>query len=131
MASISLEQRELLLEMFGKIKYSIQTLYEWNSNIADFNELLCSSSGMKTLSADCMLIQAIGEEFKKIDKHTDGDLLSMRPEIPWKQVKGMRDHIAHGYFDINVDFIEDVIKNDLKPLENAVDFFLEYLKTAV
>ncbi len=34
----------------------------------------------------------------------------------------MRDHIAHGYFDININFVEDVIKNDLKPLENAIDF---------
>ena len=39
----------------------------------------------------------------------------------------MRDHIAHGYFDINVDFVEDVIKNDIKPLEDAVDFFIKYL----
>jgi Uncharacterized conserved protein len=128
MASISSEQRELLIEMFSNIKLSIVTLYEWNNEVTDFNELLCSSSGMKTLSADCMLIQAIGEEIKKIDKYTQGDLLPMRPEIPWKQVKGMRDHIAHGYFDINVDFVEDVIRNNLKPLENAIDFFIEHLK---
>ena len=83
---------------------------------------------MKTLSADCMLIQAIGEEFKKIDKYTESKLLPLRPEIPWKQVKGMRDFIAHGYFDINIDLVEDVIKNDLKPLEQAVDFFTNYLK---
>ncbi|MBO7566782.1 MAG: DUF86 domain-containing protein [Bacteroidales bacterium] len=53
--------------------------------------------------------------------------MPLRPEIPWKLVKGMRDRIAHGYFDINVDFIEDVIKNDLKPLEDAVDYFIVYL----
>ena len=127
MESISTEQRELLLEMFGNIKRSIITLYEWNKDVVDFNELLCSISGMKTLSADCMLIQAIGEEFKKIDKYTDGALLPLRSEIPWEQVKGMRDHIAHGYFDINIDFVEDVVKNNLKPLEEAVDFFISYL----
>ena len=130
MESISTEQRELLLEMFGNIKRSIITLYEWNKDVVDFNELLCSVSGMKTVSADCMLIQAIGEEFKKIDKYTQGELLPLRPEIPWKQVKGMRDHIAHGYFDINIDFIEDVVKNNLKPLEEAVDFFINYLTTS-
>jgi len=129
MESISTELRELLLEMFGNIKRSIITLYEWNKDVADFNELLCSVSGMKTVSADCMLIQAIGEEFKKIDKYTEGALLPLRPEIPWKQVKGMRDHIAHGYFDINIDFIEDVVRNNLKPLEVAVDFFISYLGT--
>ncbi len=40
----------------------------------------------------------------------------------------MRDHIAHGYFDINIDFIADVVKNDLKQLEKAVDYFVSYLK---
>ena len=30
--------------------------------------------------------------------------------MPWKQVMGIRDHIAHGYFDINADLIFDVVK---------------------
>lgn len=127
MESTFSEQRLLLLEIFKNIKKAITMLKEWNVDVDDFNQLPCSPAGMKTLSADCMLIQAIGEEFKKIDKYTDGKLLPLRPEIPWKLVKGMRDRIAHGYFDINVDFIEDVIKNDLKPLEDAVDYFIDYL----
>lgn len=127
MESIFSEQRGLLLEIFKNIKKAISNLYEWNAGVSNFDQLLHSAEGMKTLSADCMLIQAIGEEFKKIDKYTDNKLLPLRPEIPWKLVKGMRDHIAHGYFDINVDFVEDVIKNDIKPLEDAVDFFINYL----
>ncbi len=128
MESIFSEQRELLLNMLANIKNSITTLYEWNKDVDVFKDLPKTVSGMKTLSADCMLIQAIGEEFKKIDKYTESKLLPLRPEIPWKQVKGMRDFIAHGYFDINIDMVEDVIKNDLKPLEQAVDFFIDYLK---
>ena len=128
MESIFSEQRELLLNMLANIKNSITTLYEWNKDVDVFKDLPKTVSGMKTLSADCMLIQAIGEEFKKIDKYTESKLLPLRPEIPWKQVKGMRDFIAHGYFDINIDMVEDVIKNDLKPLEQAVDFFIYYLK---
>ena len=128
MESIFSEQRELLLNMLANIKNSITTLYEWNKDVDVFKDLPKTVSGMKTLSADCMLIQAIGEEFKKIDKYTESKLLPLRPEIPWKQVKGMRDFIAHGYFDINIDMVEDVVKNDLKPLEQAVDFFIDYLK---
>ncbi len=58
MESISTEQRELLLEMFGNIKRSIITLYEWNKDVVDFNELLCSISGMKTLSIFSLVILA-------------------------------------------------------------------------
>lgn len=84
-------------------------------------------SGMKTLAADCMLIEAIGEGIKRIDERTNGELLVNRPEIPWKAVKGMRDHIAHGYFDINSELVWDVVKNDLPLLREAINFLVEHL----
>ena len=65
MESIFSEQRGLLLEIFKNIKKAISNLYEWNAGVSNFDQLLHSAEGMKTLSADCMLIQAIGEEFKK------------------------------------------------------------------
>jgi uncharacterized protein with HEPN domain len=37
----------------------------------------------------------IGEAVKDIDP----DLLATEPEIPWSDVGGMRDHLAHRYFD--------------------------------
>ena len=39
----------------------------------------------------------------------------------------MRDHIAPGYFDINNNLVWDVVKSDLTPLRDAVDYFLEHL----
>lgn len=74
-----------------------------------------------------MTIMAIGEGFKKIDKITDGQFLSLRPEIPWHQVFGLRNRIAHGYFDIDVDIISEVINNDLQPLLEATNYFLDHL----
>lgn len=37
---------------------------------------------MKNLAASCMLIEAIGEGIKQVDKATEGKLLIKRPEIP-------------------------------------------------
>jgi uncharacterized protein with HEPN domain len=34
----------------------------------------------------------------------------------------MRNHIAHGYFDINADLVWDVVKNDLPGLRSAIDY---------
>ena len=39
----------------------------------------------------------------------------------------MRDHIAHGYFDINTDFVWDVIKNDLPQLQEAINYLTDHL----
>lgn len=83
---------------------------------------------MKILAASCMLIEAIGEGIKKIDDITESKLLAVeRPEIPWADVIGMRNHIAHGYFDIDGDIVFDVVKNNLVDLLAATDYFIEPL----
>lgn len=82
---------------------------------------------MKTLAANCMLIEAIGEGFKKIDERTNKQLLPLRSDIPWREVMGMRNHIAHGYFDINTDLVFDVVRNDLQPLLDATKYFISHI----
>ena len=127
MASMSLQQLRVVEDMLKQIRESIHNLELWNEPYSDVNDMLSSPDGVKTLAADCMLIEAIGEGFKRIDERTNQVLLPTRPEIPWKAVKGMRDHIAHGYFDINNELVWDVVKNDLPALRDAVDYFLEHL----
>ena len=128
MESISLEQREIVVDTLQQIQLSIENLMKWNEGIKDMNILLSSPGGMQDLAGNCMTIMIIGEGFRKIDKVTDGKLLVLRPEIPWRQVFGLRNRIAHGYFDIDIDIISEVVNNDLKPLLEATNYFIEYLK---
>ena len=111
-----------------QIRTAILQLKDWNSNIISSDDYYSSPDGMKNLAASCMLIEAIGEGIKKIDKITDGRLLVNRPEIPWKDVIGIRNHIAHGYFDIDGDMVLDVVKNDLDSLLEAINFFIDSYK---
>ena len=127
MVSISYQQILVVKDLLGQIHDAIVQLQEWNQQISSVDDYLVSAEGTKTLAASCMLIEAIGEGVKKIDGRTSGNLLINRPEIPWQQVMGMRNHIAHGYFDINAELVWDVIKNDLQQLLQAVDFFTENL----
>lgn len=39
----------------------------------------------------------------------------------------MRDHISHGYFQIDAELVYNTISNDLSPLQNAVRWFIEKL----
>lgn len=110
-----------------QIRAAILQLKEWNNNVQSSDDYYCSPDGMKNLAASCMLIEAIGESIKQIDKITDGKLLVKRPEIPWKDVIGIRNHIAHGYFDIDGDMVFDVVKNDLDSLLEAIEYFIENL----
>lgn len=83
---------------------------------------------MKTLAATSMLLEAIGEGIKKIDNKTKGNLLNLQPQIPWIDIMGMRNHIAHGYFDIDSEIIFDVVSNNLHPLQQAIENLIDYLE---
>jgi uncharacterized protein with HEPN domain len=54
-------------------------------------------------------------------------LVDNAPEIPWQSVKGMRDHIAHAYFNIDADIVFDVVDNEINPLRNSFAQLIEIL----
>jgi uncharacterized protein with HEPN domain len=38
------------------------------------------------------------------------------PEVPWRSMRGMRNRIAHRYFDINLDVVWDTVQTPLAEL---------------
>lgn len=36
--------------------------------------------------------------------------------IPWRSMRGMRNHIAHGYFDINLELVWETLQTALPDL---------------
>lgn len=63
----------------------------------------------------------IGEAVKDIDPST----LATEPDIPWRDVAGMRDQLAHRYFDTAHAIVQATIDNDLPPLVAAADRLLK------
>jgi len=120
----SLEKRNRIKYTLEQIDNAINQLKEWNEDVDNADTFYLSSSGMQKLAANCMLIKAIGEGIKQIDEHSDGKLLPERPEIPWRDVIGVRNHIAHGYFEVDAETVLSIIKNDLAPLQAAIKYFL-------
>lgn len=116
-------------ETLLNIKRAILMLQEWNEGVESTDEWLSSTYGMQKLAGNAMMIEVIGEEVKKVEKRLGMDFLNQRPEIPWKDLMGMRNHIAHGYFDINELYVFSVIKNDLAPLLEAVEALIALIDT--
>ena len=118
------ENMALVHETLLNIKKAILMLQEWNKDVQSPDEWVSSPSGMQKLAGNCMLIETIGESVKKIEKRVGMEFLNQCPDIPWRDIMGMRNHIAHGYFDIDDFYVFSVIKNDLTPLLKAVDILL-------
>ncbi len=71
-----------------QIKKAIKQLQDWNKDVQSVDDYYCTPEGMKNLAASCMLIEAIGEGVKQIDKLTQSRLLIERPEIPYVCCRG-------------------------------------------
>ena len=127
MVSLSSIDRQTALHILGRIEEAINTVQIRNAIIRSADDFLLTPEGKEKLDAACMVIEAIGESFKNLDKLTNNELLPLYPSIEWKEVKGVRDVIAHHYFDIDANEIFTIINNDFDSLKDAIQFFKEVL----
>jgi uncharacterized protein with HEPN domain len=69
----------------------------------------------RTQQAVIMCLIILGEAATKA---MDGyaEFTEAHPEVPWRSMRGMRNRIAHGYFDINLDVVWDTVQAALPKL---------------
>lgn len=127
MESLSSNDKQTALHILNRIEEAINTVMVRNMVIRTPDDFLLTPEGREKLDAACMVIEAIGESFKNLDKITNNKLLPLYPSIEWKEVKGVRDVIAHHYFDIDANEIFSIINNDFDSLKDAIHFFKEVL----
>ena len=46
-------------------------------------------------------LEVIGQAVKNLSERTK----SSQPDIPWKQIAGMRDKLVHDYFGVDLDLV--------------------------
>lgn len=70
---------------------------------------------LKTQQAVVMSSLVIGEASSKImDRYAE--FATRYDQVPWRSMRGMRNRIAHGYFDINLDLVWDTLELALPEL---------------
>ena len=110
-------KRPLLNHILGQMIEACELISSWNESVLTPDEYLNSPDGVQKMAASCMLIESIGEGVKKVDRLTQGLLYDKFPNTQWKEIMGLRDHIAHGYFNLDADIIFDVVKTEIPPLQ--------------
>ncbi|MCX6678591.1 MAG: DUF86 domain-containing protein, partial [Methanothrix sp.] len=58
-------------------------------------------------------LEIIGEASRNISD----DLKKAHPEIPWRQMIGMRNKLVHHYFGVDWEIVNDAIKNELPEIK--------------
>ena len=74
----------------------------------------------RTQQAVVMSLIVLGEAATKImDQHPE--FAVQHAEIPWRNMRGMRNRIAHGYFDIDLAIVWDTLQTALPALKAQLD----------
>jgi uncharacterized protein with HEPN domain len=66
-------------------------------------------------------LQIIGEATKKLPD----DFKSKYPAVEWRKITGLRDIIAHAYFNVNMQIIWDIIENKLPEFRSQIDAIID------
>ena len=69
----------------------------------------------KTQQAAVLNLIVIGEIATKIERDFP-EFASQQSQIPWKSMRGMRNRIAHGYFEIDLSTVWDTLQTALPEL---------------
>ncbi|OQB39009.1 MAG: hypothetical protein BWY09_01202 [Candidatus Hydrogenedentes bacterium ADurb.Bin179] len=113
--------RPLAREIIRQMIEAARRIERRTAGLSNPNDFLSSDEGLDKLDAVCMMLIAIGESCKQLDKYTDGQLLPRYPEIDWKGVKGIRDVMSHQYFDINAEIIYSVCRTHIPHLKTTLE----------
>lgn len=126
--SSEFEREGQVLLTLNSISETIENLIEWNDSVNSTDDYYTSPTGMQLLAANCTLITAIGEGVNRINRLMPDFLNRNFPDIPWIDIIGMRNRIAHGYFELDADIIFEAVKNDIPTLLKTIHNAIELLK---
>jgi uncharacterized protein with HEPN domain len=72
---------------------------------------------IKSQDAVVRNLEIIGEAAKNISN----GLKKKHPDVPWKELAGLRDRLIHQYFGINFDIVFQIAKEELPPINQKIE----------
>lgn len=92
-------------------------------------DFLDSEYGVDMMEKITVTLISIGENFKKMDRDTEGKKLAQRyPDVNWSGIKGVGDILLSEPFYIDAGEIFHICTNDLQPLRTAVQEMIKELE---
>jgi len=71
----------------------------------------------KTIDSVVRNLEILGEAARQLPE----DFTIRYPNVPWRQIAGLRNRIVHDYFDLDLEIIWQVIHYDLSSLRSQLE----------
>jgi uncharacterized protein with HEPN domain len=113
--------KELVHSLLVQIREWLLKIKKRSHGFTSAEDFLNSEKGEEIFDSICMLFMAIGENLKRVDQITDGELFEKYPQADWTGAMGFRDIIAHQYFQIDHEEVFSIIQDNLDKLLKSVD----------
>ncbi len=120
--------KSLVQDILNQVLNATRTIQDRFTPIESVDDFTNTPAGMEKLDAICMLVIAIGESLKNLDKITERSLLARYTTVDWKGAMGMRDIITHHYFDIDAEQIFWVCEHQMGPLAETIKQMLKEMQ---
>jgi uncharacterized protein with HEPN domain len=120
---------ELLIERLQAILEALERIPRRFASIATAADFYASDAGIDRMDAICMILIAVGEELKNIDRKTEGSFLSRYPDVKWRGVMGARDILAHTYFQVNAEQLFNICRHDIPKLIATIKIMIQDLQS--
>jgi uncharacterized protein with HEPN domain len=78
---------------------------------------------IRTQEAVMRWFEVIGEAVKRLDP----ELTAQQAQVPWRAYAGFRDVLIHQYDKIQVEKVWEAVRDDLAPLQHAIQNLLDGL----
>ena len=69
-------------------------------------------------------LEIVGEGVKRLPM----DLRAQYPSVPWMEIAGTRDHLSHGYDDVDYQVLWDAVQKDVPALHATVEQMLKEIE---
>lgn len=94
-------------------------------SIEDFSRNISSAEELRDRSLERAGIERMLTIIGEAAKNVSPQLREKYPEIPWKEIAGMRDKIVHHYFGVDYEAVFLTVQDDLPLLKQGILKILE------
>ena len=119
---------KITVDMLRQIVETLERACHSFSTISRPDDFYASDENRDKLDAISMKLLAVGELLKKVDRKTNKSLFIKYGEIDWTGFMGLRDVIAHDYYNLNPIKIFEICSSEIEPLRNTVNQIIDQLE---